>query len=105
MNNLNPFQPPRNAEHDVFTVAKPNLARRWALIGFACGASLPVAYGLYGMQHHFVYIASLAPGETACGLGALGSMAMIFVVGPICGMIGALASQVGWWVLSSVDRE
>jgi hypothetical protein len=101
MNNHNPFQPPDNIEHDVLPVAKPKSALRWAWIGFVCGASLPVAYGVYGMQHHFVYIASLAPGEAACGMSALGSMAMIFVVGPICGMIGALASQVGWWILSS----
>lgn len=58
-----------------------------------------MAYGLYGMQRDYVYIASLAPGEAACGMGALGSMAMMFVVGPICGMIGAMASQFGWWVL------
>jgi hypothetical protein len=34
-------------------------------------------------------------------MGALGAMAMIFVIGPFCGMIGAgsgwIASGINWW--------
>ncbi len=63
------------------------------MIGFALGAALPVAFGTYGMQQQYAYVASLAPGEAACGMGAFGSLAMILVIGPFCGMIGAVS---GW---------
>lgn len=71
------------------------------MIGFALGAAVPVAFGMYGIHQHNIYVASLGPNEGACGMGALGAMAMIFVIGPFCGMIGAgsgwIASGINWW--------
>ena len=70
------------------------------MIGFTVGAAAPVAFGIYGMHQHNIYVASLGPNEAACGMGALGAMAMIFVIGPFCGMIGAgsgwIASGINW---------
>ena len=74
---------------------------RWAMIGFVLGAVVPVAYGSYGMYQSHIYFASLGPNETACGMSALGSFVMLFMIGPFCGMIGAgsgwIASQINWW--------
>ena len=65
----------------------------------ALGAAVPVAFGSYGMYQHNIYLASLGPNEAACGNGALGALAMIFVVGPVCGMIGAGSG----WIASGID--
>lgn len=79
---------------------KPRSRWRWAVIGFALGAAVPVAFGMYGIHQHNIYVASLGPNEGACGMGALGALAMIFVIGPFCGMFGAgsgwIASGINW---------
>jgi hypothetical protein len=53
------------------------------------------------MYRNQLYLASLSPNEAACGMGALGSFVMIFMIGPFCGMIGAgfgwIASGIDWW--------
>lgn len=99
MRDSNPNQAPDDSVQHAPEIAKPRSKARWALIGFALGAALPVAYGAYGMQQHYAYIASWAPGEAACGMGALGSLAMIFVTGPFGGMIGAAAG----WAAAAID--
>lgn len=67
---------------------------RWALIGFAVCAALPVAYGAYGILHDWAYCwAVSAPGTGTCGMGVMLSLVMILAVGPLCGMIGA---ALGW---------
>lgn len=71
---------------------KPRSRWRSAAIGFAVGASLPVGFGMFGMYHESVYLASLPHDENtgACGMGMLTMFMMIFIVGPFCGTIGAL---------------
>ncbi len=69
-------------------------------IGFGLFASPPAAFGIVGMQQHYAYIATLAPNEGACGTGAIIALAMMLVVGPICGAIGAAA---GWTACKLLD--
>jgi hypothetical protein len=68
---------------------------RWALIGFGLTAALPVSLGLSSLVYEWVYRASFPhqPNSGWCGMGVLLSYAMIFVVGPFCGLFGAI---VGW---------
>ena len=99
MRDANPYQPPAYHARSTAANAKPQSKKRWAMIGFALGAILPVGFGAYGIHQHSIYLASLAPGEAACGMGALGSLAMIFVIGPFCGMIGAASS----WAAAAID--
>ena len=99
MRDCNPYQTPDDSVQHAPVIVKPRSKARWALIGFALGAALPVAYGVYGMQQHYAYIVSLAPGEAACGMGAIGPLAMMFVIGPFCGMIGAASG----WAAAAID--
>lgn len=62
-------------------------------IGFALGACVPMVLGLVGMLRHYAYLASLDPNEAACGTGALGPLALIFLVAPSSGSVGAV---IGW---------
>ncbi len=98
MRDANPYQPPDCHARNTAN-AKPRSTERWAMIGFVLGATLPNGFGAYGIHQHSIYVASLAPGEAACGMGALGSLAMIFVIGPFCGMIGAASS----WAAAAID--
>ena len=101
MQDDNPYSSPVGETNRPSANQKHNSRKQWALIGFALGAIVPIGYGVYGMQRHYAYVSSLGPNEAACGMGALGPMAMIFVVGPFCGIIGALsgwiASGIDWW--------
>lgn len=72
---------------------QPRSSKRCALIGFGIGAIAPLAFGVYGLQQHYAYVSSLGPNEAACGMGAVSALAMIFVGGPIFGIIGAVS---GW---------
>ena len=99
MQNANPYRSPNN--ETIKQSARMRARKRWILIGFALGASVPMAFGMYGIQQHYIYISTLGPNEAACGMGALGALAMIFVVGPFLDTIGAvsgwIASEVDWW--------
>ena len=101
MQDSNPYQVPDSATRTATNIVRPRLRWRWALLGFTIAATAPVAFGMYGMHQHRLYIASLGPNEAACGMGALGALAMIFVIGPFCGMIGGcagwIASGIDWW--------
>ncbi len=67
-------------------------------MGAVLGMSAPLVLGVYGIQQHYAYIASLPPGGVACGNGAFGPLALIFVVGPFFGAIGG-----GWgWMASRI---
>jgi len=93
MNDTNPYETPGEHSQAPSLAVPSQLKARWAVAGFLLGAALPVGYGIYGLQQHVVYTASLAPGEGACGMGALAAAMMICVVGPFCGAIGAAS---GW---------
>ena len=101
MRDANPYRAPSDPRRNTPVRRKPRSKWRWALTGFALGASLPVGFGIYGMQQHYAYVASLGPNEAACGTAALGFLTLIVVVGPFCGMIGAasgwIASGIDWW--------
>ena len=71
------------------------------MTGFAFGAAAPVGYGIYGMHQHNIYVASLGPNEGVCGMGALGALAMIFVIGPFCGIVCAGLG----WIASGILRS
>ena len=101
MQDSNPYQSPHSPSRIGSVTGQQGSRWRWALVGFAIAAAVPVAFGMYGMHQHNLYVASLGPNEAACGMGALGSLAIIFVIGPFCGMIGAgagwVASGIDWW--------
>jgi hypothetical protein len=101
MPDSNPNQSPDDKPQSVYANAKPRSKMRWSLIGFAIGAALPISYGMYGMHQFNVYVASLPPDTGVCGNSVLGSLALIFVIGPFCGMIGAAsgwtAAAIDWW--------
>ncbi len=90
MRDNNPYQSPdERTPNPHVSSEKPRSKSRWALIGFVLGAAPPLAYGVYGMQQHYSYVAASAPGEAACATGALRSLAVIFVISPFIGLIGA----------------
>ena len=98
MENANPYRPSNRAmiQRSAHSIRRSKV--RWALVGFALGAAIPWAYGLYGMYQFNVYAASLPPDTGACGNGALASLALIILVGPMCGMVGAAAG----WIASGI---
>jgi hypothetical protein len=57
------------------------------------------------MQQHYASVSSLGPNEAACGMGALGALAMIFVVGPLCGIVGAFSGWIASRVAPTVSRS
>jgi len=74
----------------------------WALIGFALGAALPVGYGIHLKYQFRDYVASLPEDVGICGMPVLGYLALMFVGGPFCGLIGAASGLVAaaindWW--------
>lgn len=101
MNDSNPYQSPDNASRIATVPKKPRSRWKWAMVGFALGAAAPVALGVLGMHQHDMYVASLGPNESACGMIAFGAIVMIFVLGPISGLIGAglglIASGIDRW--------
>ena len=101
MKDPNPYQSQESQPRSTGPADWRRTRWRWALIGFALGAAVPVAVGIHGMHQHSLSIASLGPNEAACGAGALAALAMMLVVGPFCGMIGAgagwIASGIDWW--------
>lgn len=92
MGDTNPYQTPDDDAPNVHASAKSISPARCALTGFIVGSSLPFAWGMYGMQQHYAYLYSLPPNEAACGTGALGSVALIILVGPLCGLIGGASA-------------
>ena len=106
---LNPYQTTNEPTHSPIANAKPSSRVRWAMIGFVLSAAIPVAFGSYGMYQDQIHLASLGPTEGACGMGALGSLVMIFMIGPFCGMIGAgsgwIAWGIDWWQLFEQPRN
>jgi len=68
---------------------------RPTIIGFVAGAALPVSYGVYGFFHEMAYHSSLSPGEGACGMGMCLAYSLIFIAGPVCGTVVAIAVAAG----------
>ena len=61
-----------------------------ALIGFVVGAVGPCLMGIGALQGLHEYAAEgQARGEMVCGLPAIVPLALLFVVTPVCGLIGA----------------
>jgi hypothetical protein len=87
----NPYQSP--LVWDVST-AEPNRKRNGWWIGFAVGAIPPVILGSYGYIGFQIYVASLRPGMGVCGNAAMESMFLVFVGGPICGLIVAMVGKI-----------
>ena len=82
MHDSGPYQTPNDSSKPFDAKLKPRSRMRWAMIGFALGAAIPVAFGFYSFHQQSIYYASLAPNEGACGMGTLGVLAMILVIGP-----------------------
>ncbi len=98
MKDANPYEPPAWQSKSALSTGKPRSRLKWALVGFALGAATPVANGVYGIHEFNVYAASLPPGTFVCGNPMIASIAMILVIGPIGGLIGAAA---GWAAAAS----
>ena len=61
-----------------------------ALIGFVVGAIGPLLMGIGAQQGLHEYAAEgQARGELVCGMPAIVPLALLFVVTPVCGLIGA----------------
>lgn len=73
-----------------------------ALIGFAVGAGLPVAYGMYVLIEFHRYVDSLPPGDGVCGMPALLGYMLIFIgspaLGVLCGATAALCAGTWRWL-------
>jgi hypothetical protein len=75
-----------------------------AFVGFLLGGGLPVGFGILILQAHYASVASLRPGEAACGMPALGGFGMILIVGPIGGMAGLILGGLTAWLWNCVRR-
>ena len=64
------------------------------MLGLLFGAALPITCGIYGIYQFQLYVATLPPDMPVCGNPVLGAYAMILVVGPVFGLIGA---ALGWF--------
>jgi len=64
------------------------------MIGIAIAAVLPVGFGAYRLYQHYLSLPHLAPGEAACGNGAIVQFQLIFVVVPVSGVIGAALGRI-----------
>ena len=93
MRDSNPYQPPEGRSRNGSANAKPLSRRRWALLGLLFGAAFPITCGIYGIYQFQLYVATLPPDMPVCGNPVLGAYAMILVVGPVFGLIGA---ALGW---------
>jgi hypothetical protein len=93
-----PYRPASSTGQDVLRAARSRSPGRWALGGFGIGAGLPAGLGIYGIYQFNAYVASLPPDTFVCGNGVLGAYALIFVIAPGCGMIGA---AVGWAIAAT----
>jgi len=100
MQELSPYEPPKTSKLCARRLA-PRGYKYWPLIGFLIFASVPVAFGFYGLRRESLYYALLPPGTAACGMGSLGAMIMIVFVGPIFGFVGATC---GWIISLFVPR-
>ena len=89
MQDSNPYQLPKDRSRNGSANAKPFSRRRWALLGFLIGAIYPIGCGIYGICQFRLYVATLPQGMPVCGMPVLGAYAMILVVGPVFGLIGA----------------
>lgn len=68
---------------------------RPTVTGFLAGSFIPFAYGVQWMANDFAYnaeMSKLVPGIAACGTGTLGAFALLLVVGPACGVLGAMVA-------------
>ena len=95
----NPYQSPGRPSQPVDETDRSRWRR--VIVAFAVASAAPVAFGMYRMYQHQIYVASLEPNEASCGTGAFGALIMIFVVGPFCGSVGAgtgwIMSGMNWW--------
>ena len=95
---VNPYQPPMQRSRQSFRVERPRSTLRWALAGMCLGATPPVGLGCYGIYQFNHYVASLPAGSSVCGMPMLGSIFLIFLVGPTCGFIGGGAG----WIMAAI---
>lgn len=72
------------------------LQMKRALIGFAAGATIPAATGVYLLIHELAYRASLPrlPNAAFCGMGMLGAYVLIFLVAPLTGAFGGVIAEI-----------
>lgn len=85
--------------------SKPSHMRAMIVGCIICSAG-PVAIGVWRIWHEIDYRASLpqVPNSASCGMSMLGALAILFVVSPACGVVGAAAGfavsklrdQFGW---------
>jgi hypothetical protein len=76
------------------STVEPNRKRHGWWLGFAVGAIPPAILGFYSYTSFQIYVASLPPGMGVCGNAAMESMFLVFVGGPICGLIGAMVGKI-----------
>ncbi len=98
MHDVNPYQSPVNDPQHLVIAPQSRSRKRWAMTGLIVGAAMPVAIGAYRLHGDWAYSASLPPGTARCGMSALGTIMIIFVIGPIFGLIGAACG----WITSGV---
>lgn len=77
---------------------------RPTLAGFLAGSFIPFAYGVQWMANDISYRAAMPklPNQAFCGMGTLGAIALLFVIGPACGAVGAV---VGWAITRKFRRK
>jgi hypothetical protein len=75
-----------------------------AIIGFLIGAGVPITAGIIMLQAHWAHVASLPPGDAACGMSALGAFGLILFAGPVGGFLGCLFGAAAGWLGSQVRR-
>jgi hypothetical protein len=89
MSAVNPYQPTAIDAPNTESNAKVGLEIRFAAIGFVIGAMPAIGLGVHGLKEHAIQIASLAPGEAACGMPGLAAFTVICVIAPISGITAA----------------
>lgn len=88
MGTNNPYASPSDAASGPELRPGKSIVKRW-LTGFGIGASIPAAFGGYGLYQFSLFIASLPPDGVACGSGAIVPMILILFGAPLPGLIGA----------------
>ena len=89
----NPYDSPAGDSDDTFNMDSPQSSRKRMLVGFVLGAALPFAVGICLVLQSQIHVGGTATSGYASGKVSLVSLALIFVVSPLLGVICAIASR------------
>ena len=89
----NPYDSPAGDSDDTFNIDSPQSSRKRMLVWFVLGAALPFAVGIYMVLQSEIHVVGTATSNYASGKVSLVSLTLIFVVSPLLGVIGAIASR------------